>query len=161
MQIGDAEPVRSLNQANVAVTSPMDAARFEQLLRISQLSWVVEHEGRVVAFLIGMTDGADYDNGNYRWFAERLKRFVYIDRVVVSDACRGQGIGRLLYAELFGWAEQTGQLAVCAEIDIEPPNEGSLRFHHHAGFVQVGTRELESGKRVSMQLRDPTNKLPS
>ena len=38
-----------------------------------------------------------------------------------------------------------------AEMDIDPPNEHSVYFHKKSGFVEIGQRTLDSGKRVSMQ----------
>jgi predicted GNAT superfamily acetyltransferase len=94
-----------------------------------------------------------YENGNFQWFAERLRRFIYIDRVVVSSGCRNQGIGSALYAHALSWAKQAGLLSLVAEMDLDPPNIGSLNFHKNKGFVQLGTRVLDSAKTVSMQAR--------
>ena len=152
MTINDGPVVVALNDAVVAVTSPMDMGRFEQLYQRCNLKLVAEIQDEVVAFIWGMTDGVAYDNGNYQWFSDRLKRFLYIDRVVVSAACRGLGLGRQLYAQTSQQAATFGALTLCAEIDIDPPNPKSLRFHEKAGFVQMGTRLLDSGKRVSMQV---------
>ncbi len=151
--IDDGEDIIKLNTASVAVTSPMDTARFRRLLELCAITTVAETDGQVVAFLMGLTDACAYDNDNYRWFSERLKRFVYIDRVVVAQACRSHGIGRALYSHLQSWAEQADLLSIVAEIDIDPPNTVSLRFHEKAAFVQIGTRMLGSGKLVSMQMR--------
>src|SRR5579862_5914074 len=37
------------------------------------------------AFLIALAERAPADAPNYRWFAARFERFVYIDRVVVAE----------------------------------------------------------------------------
>lgn len=152
MTATDAEAVVALNQAVVKVTSAMDTARLTALGNISRLKLVTEIDGEVVAFVLAMAADQAYDNGNYQWFAARLKNFLYIDRVVVSKVWQGCGIGRLLYSHLDTWAQQAGVLSLCAEIDIDPPNPASLRFHDKAGFVPIGKRLLASGKQVSMQL---------
>ncbi|NEQ43388.1 MAG: GNAT family N-acetyltransferase [Leptolyngbya sp. SIOISBB] len=152
MTAADAAAVIALNQAVVEVTSAMGKARFAELTGLSSLKLVAETNGEVVAFVLAMSEGQAYDNGNYQWFSARLKNFLYIDRVVVSAACQGFGIGRLLYSHLNTWARQVGILSLCGEIDIEPPNPASLRFHEKAGFVPIGKRSLASGKQVSMQL---------
>ncbi|MFG0264179.1 MAG: GNAT family N-acetyltransferase [Rhodopirellula sp. JB055] len=150
--MADCEAVLELNRAVVEVTSPMDAERFRELYQFSSIRLSVVLEEKVVGFVLAMEEGCGYDNGNYAWFEERLRKFLYIDRVVVSGECRGHGAGRSLYAHLFAEAERLGLLSVCAEMDREPPNEASLRFHQEMGFVPIGTRVLESGKTVSMQL---------
>ncbi|MEO1593571.1 MAG: GNAT family N-acetyltransferase [Cyanobacteria bacterium J06632_22] len=152
MTPADGPTVVALNQAVVDVTSPMDLTRFNALYQLCDLKQVAELNGDVVAFIWGMTDHAAYDNGNYQWFAARLRRFLYIDRIVVSGHCRGMGLGRQLYAQATKQSAAIGALTICAEIDIDPPNPISLRFHEKTGFVQMGTRRLASGKRVSMQI---------
>jgi len=44
-----------------------------------------------------------------------------------------------------------GHLAL--EVNVDPPNEGSLRFHERLGFVEVGQQDTPYGIRVSMQMR--------
>ena len=70
-----------------------------------------------------------------------------------ADA-RGRGIGHQLYDELSAMALADGCEVMTAEMDIEPPNTHSLHFHRNRGFVEHGQRELDGGKRVSMQCRD-------
>lgn len=151
MSLADASATVSLNAAVVDVTSPMDVDRFAVLYELSALKLVAEVNSDVVAFVMAMTDGTAYENDNYRWFSARLRDFMYIDRVVVTDACRGLGIGRLLYSRICAASMQAGVRTLCAEINLEPPNRVSLRFHEKSGFVQIGTRVLGNGKRVSMQ----------
>lgn len=157
MTQADSRTVISLNRAVVHVTSPMDSDRFTYLNELSSKKLVAELNGDVVAFVMAIADGKAYDNGNYRWFSERLRNFIYVDRVVVSDDCRGHGIGRRLYSLVYDAALKSGVSNVCAEMDLEPPNVGSLRFHEQAGFVQIGTRDLKTGKKVSMQVRPITH----
>jgi predicted GNAT superfamily acetyltransferase len=39
------------------------------------------------------------------------------------------------------------------EVNVDPPNAGSLRFHERLGFVEVGQQDTPYGIRVSMQVR--------
>lgn len=150
--VADADQIVALNAESVALTSPMDGGRFEYLFGLSPLVTVAEADSRVVAFLIAMADGAAYESGNYQWFAERIKRFIYVDRVVVSPDCRSDGIGSALYAHTKSWAKQAGLLSMVAEMNLDPPNVGSLEFHKKRGFLQIGTRAVDSEKTVSMQM---------
>lgn len=154
MTVSDASAIVSLNQSVVSVTSPMDRKKFGNLFELSTSSPVAVLNGKCVGFLIAIERGVDYDNDNdnFSWFTSCLNDFLYIDRVVVSSECRGLGVGSLLYSHLFESARNTKQRRITAEIDVEPPNQPSLRFHEKMGFVEIGTRELASGKRVSMQV---------
>lgn len=152
MTAADAAAVVALNATVVAVTSPMDEARFAELLALSAFAEVAERDGEVLGFILPIAEGAAYANGNFAWFSERLRRFVYIDRVVVAAATRGQGLGEQLYRRLAVQARDHGALWLAAEIDSDPPNPGSLAFHQRNGFAAVGERRLDSGKAVSMQV---------
>jgi len=149
----DSAAILALNHTVVAVTSPMDDARFATLLALGMWCTVAERDGAVIGFILAMQQGAAYDNANFAWFAERLDRFVYIDRIVIGEAARGLGLGRALYDDLACTANRAGQLLLAAEIDIVPANPGSIAFHRAYGFAEIGQRTLSSGKIVSMQVK--------
>ena len=158
ISLRDAKPedipsIVTLNKEIVAVTSPMDSDRFEELWRLSSHCVVAEKDGAVIGFVLAMQKGAAYENGNYNWFSDRLNNFVYVDRIVVSKEGRGLGVGSRLYHHVAEAAKDDGCLVMSAEMDLVPPNEQSLRFHEKDGFVELGSRELESGKIVSMQIK--------
>lgn len=100
------------------------------------------------AFLIAFDQDGDYDSPNFLWFRERFTRFLYIDRVVVDAAAQGQGWGRRLYGRLMETAKALGHDRIVAEINLDPPNPGSLAFHERLGFAAVGERALSSDKVV-------------
>lgn len=151
----DHAAILALNAESVQVLSPMDAARLRHLDAQAAYHRVVEHEGEVVAFLLALREGADYDSPNYRWFAGRYARFLYVDRVVVAVAHQGRGLGAVLYEDLFAFARDSGIDRITLEFDIEPPNEASRKFHARHGFVEVGRQWLDGGrKQVSLQARE-------
>jgi predicted GNAT superfamily acetyltransferase len=149
----DEEEVLRLNEDSVFETSSMDSARFRCLFEIASRFMVAERDGRIVGFFIGLCGGVAYDSVNYQWFESRLKRFCYIDRVVVAKESRGAGIGRAFYSQLESWASDVGLSWLAAEMNLEPPNRVSLAFHANRGFRQLATQVLPSGKVVSMQVR--------
>ena len=150
----DASQVAELNEAFVAVTSPMDAQRFLQLFDLCSYCLVVDDGERLLGFVIAMRNEMPYDNGNYQWFEKRVRNMVYVDRIVLAADARGKGLGNQLYDELTTMARADGCKVMTAEMDIEPPNTHSLHFHSKRGFVEQGQRVLEGGKRVSMQWRN-------
>ncbi len=149
----DTATIVALNEAVVAVTSPMDEARFQYLLELSDFCIVAEEEGAVIGFVLAMQNGAAYENANFEWFSERLNKFVYIDRIVIGEDGRGKGLGKLLYDQVSAAAKKDGRLVMAAEMDLVPPNEGSLSFHKKNGFLALGERTYDSGKVVSMQIK--------
>lgn len=162
MLIRDATPadfadILTLNAAYVAVLSPMDRRRLEQLHRQAALHRVIEQEGQVAAFLLAMREGTDYDSPNYRWFASRYPRFLYVDRVAVAGDRQAQGAGSWLYRDVHAFARSRGVPQITCEFDIEPLNPASQRFHARQGFREVGRQTLSGAKVVSMQALDVAN----
>lgn len=149
--LGDLEHVRALNDAWVHFTSPLDADALLTLHDRAAHHRVAEWRGEVAAFLLALREGALYESPNYRWFAERYERFLYIDRVVVSAGHQRLGLGRALYEDVISVARAAGVPRVVCELDTEPPNAVSASFHNRLGFVEIGAQALPSGKRVSMQ----------
>lgn len=147
----DTDLIVSLNHQSVAVLSAMDDQRFELLREQSHVLWIAELNQKPVAFLMGFCEGSDYDSVNYQWFNQRYDSFVYIDRVVVGEEARGSGIGSAFYAQLEQWAQKNQKSYLVAEVDMIPPNPGSLNFHDRQGFKQVGEQVYgEPEKKVAM-----------
>jgi len=148
----DLETLLALNLESEAVLSPLDPLRLKALIDQAWHHRVACRDGNVQAFLIALRPGADYDSPNYRWFAARYDDFVYVDRVVVSTAARQARLASLLYQDLIQRARDRARARVTCEIDIEPPNPASFRFHRKFGFSEVGTQLVAGGKkRVSLQ----------
>ena len=149
----DAARLLELNAESVHFLSPLDAKRLADLLAMAAFCVVTDDPAQagVDGFLLTLREGTDYDSPNYRWFAARYPRFLYVDRIVISATAQGLGRGRALYQHLFAVARRTGVDAVTAEFDIDPPNEPSRRLHAAFGFREVGRQVLPSGKSVSLQ----------
>jgi predicted GNAT superfamily acetyltransferase len=148
----DHETILAMNQESVHFLSPLTIEKLRWLHEESEFSSVVEIDGQVGAFLIAFREGSSYDSPNYTWFAGRYEKFLYIDRVVVFIKHQGKGLGTLLYKDAFQRAALMKIPVITAEIDIEPPNPGSLKFHKEFGFSEVGTQAVCDGKKqVSLQ----------
>jgi uncharacterized protein len=103
---------------------------------------------------MGFCEVSNYDSINYQRFNQRYDSFVYIDRVVVGAEARGCGIGSALDKRLDQWAQQHNKEYLTAEVDIIPPNPGSLNFHNRQGFKQIGEQEYGNPeKKVSLMIK--------
>lgn len=147
----DFAAILRLNDEWVHFTSPLDDASIARLHAQSAYHRVLEIDGEVVAFLLALAQGEEYESPNYRWFAERDNDFLYIDRVIVDGSQQGRGLASALYDDVIAFARESGFARVVCELDIDPPNEASRRFHDARGFIEVGTQTLPSGKRVSLR----------
>jgi uncharacterized protein len=148
----DFDAIVRLNLESEHFMSRMTRERLDELATQCEYLRVAEVGGVVAAFLIGFAPGSAYTSENFRWFAERYRSFLYIDRIAVAGAHRGQGLGRRLYEDFFAFARAHGFERVVCEFDVEPPNPVSARFHARFGFRKVGLRAVSyADKRVSMQ----------
>ena len=149
----DYDRVLELNEESVHFLSPLTKERLEYIINQSELLNVVEVDGIVEAFVLTVREGQKYDSVNYRWFADQYDEFLYIDRVVVSVKMHRKGLGRSLYESVLDHAKETSVPYVAAEIDINPPNPGSLIYHEKFGFKEVGKQSVYDGKKVvSLQI---------
>ena len=144
--------ILQLNAESEHFLSPLTQPRLAELHALAAYHRVVVLDGAVLAFLLAFREGVAYDSPNYVWFAAREKRFLYVDRIVVSLAHQGNRYGALLYTDLFAFARASGAGRVVCEFDLHPPNELSRRFHARFGFREVGTQWVAGDtKQVSLQ----------
>ena len=143
----------ALNETFERFLSPLTLLRLGELHRQAALHAVVEYETRVIAFLLGFRENTLYDSVNYQWFERRHARFLYVDRVVVDGAVEARGAGTLLYEHVFELARSAGVPSVACEIDVDPPNPVSQRFHAKFHFLEVGRQMVAGGRKmVSLQM---------
>lgn len=110
---------------------------------------------KMLGFLLVLTKGQPYASLNYAWFCDRFDDFAYVDRIVVGEDSREQGLARALYESLFVEARAAGLTKVCCEVNLEPPNPNSLAFHQYLGFFEVGQQETDGGsKNVCLLVKD-------
>jgi phosphinothricin acetyltransferase len=99
------------------------------------LPWLVaERGGRVLGYA--------YAN---QFRPRRAYRFCVEDSIYLDPAARGQGVGRLLLAELIGRCQRLGirqMLAVIGDAD----NKGSISVHKSCGFEHSGVFEAAGWK---------------
>jgi predicted GNAT superfamily acetyltransferase len=151
---GDLGAVHALNQAAVPHVNSLTPEALAELIGQSRFCRVAEVGGAIAAFLLALGPEADYASPNFLWFRERYPRFAYVDRVVVAEQARGRGLGRLLYEALETFARRRAPRLTC-EVNLHPPNPGSLAFHRRLGFRQVGIQDTEGGtKTVALLVKE-------
>lgn len=142
--------VHALNERHATELSSLSEARLIELVGRAFFARAVDERA---GFLIAFDQDADYGSPNFRWFQARLPRFVYVDRVVVSAAHRGQGLAKRLYEDLFARAAARGHAAVVCEVNTVPPNPASDAFHAAMGFGAVGEARIHDGAKTVRYLQ--------
>ena len=158
------EPViRSLVAADYAAVLDLNnnAVPAVNHLDLGDLTWfsgqaeafvgIYDDDNRLGGFLILLEGPAcSYPSENYCWFSNQVDgAFLNVDRVVVEPSAQGRGYGQALYR----WAralDATHWPLICAEVNLVPRKDVSLRFHSGFGFTEIGQRHHSNGKQLSM-----------
>lgn len=140
----DHDTIIELNQNALEGVGPLDHESLALLVKQAEQALVLDADGDVAGFVITLPTGAVYDSSRYAWFEERLADYVYLDRIVVADTHRRQGVASRLYDAV------EDELPVALE--VYDTNASSLAFHRRRGYEPVG--ELEhAGKTNLMMLK--------
>lgn len=137
--------VLAINNEHAKETSELDLPK---LRAMAGRAFLARAAADGAGFVITFDETSNYDSPNFLWFRDRLERFVYVDRIVVSPAARGRGLARALYGEVFTAALSSGRDRVVCEVNRVPPNPGSDAFHAALGFTETGQGSPAPGKVV-------------
>ena len=135
-----------INQEALPAVSSVTLKDMEHFLSIVDYFRTLQLDDIIVGFLIALTPGKDYHSPNYKWFEKKFDSFMYVDRIVIDFAYQSNGFGWAFYNNLREFTEDRSPRITC-EVNLRPPNEGSIIFHEKYGFRQIGTQETEGGKK--------------
>lgn len=150
MTLDDLNVVHAINEENVPAVGQETFEDLRAIFDVCSINLVAEIDGRVRGFCMVMPPGTDYSSPNYLYFCERHADFVYLDRVAITADAQGRGIGPMLYREV---ERRSTAPWFALEVNVKPPNEGSMRFHVREGFVEVDRLETRPGKIVSLMMK--------
>lgn len=141
---GDYGELVTLNNLAVPHVNMLTPEEFKWLASQRGVLRVVEDGHGIAGFVLCLPMGVEYRSDNYKWFSERYKDFLYLDRVVVAERMRRRGVGRAMYSDLEKIAQgRWGSIAL--EVNLRPPNPVSIAFHEEMGYRPVGVREYNEG----------------
>jgi len=141
-----------LNEGEVPHVTSIGEKDWLHFLEIASEFVVVEHEGKIIGFMVSLREGVDYKSLNYNFFINHFKKFEYVDRIVISKEYQGNGFGRKLYEYLI---EQNETPILCCEVNSKPANPDSYAFHERMGFHEKSKMITEAGEKVvSLMVRN-------
>ena len=147
----DHPAVLEVNGAAMPGVTPIDETELRYLGSAAALFLVAELNGDVVGYLLAFSPEDDIDGEEFHWFREHVPTSLYVDQVAVHARYRRRGIGRALYDEVLAAARRGGFACLTCEINLAPPNPGSLAFHRAFGFREIGRMTVTDGRHVSLQ----------
>ena len=132
LNVKEIELLYEINQQNIPELGSLDSAdHLESLMKISLKTIVL------------------------KYFNNKYDKFIYVDRVVVASDFTAKGGGTLMYQDVFNFAKKN-KLTVCCEVNEEPVNEVSLKFHKKLGFIKV-SEKVYAKKKVAFLEKPPIN----
>ena len=148
MTHSDFDSIVHLNQNALDGVGPLDNESLSLLVKMADQALVVDHgDGDIAGFVITVPPGAEYDSSRYRWFEDKLSDdYVYLDRIVVSEDHRREGVASKLYEEI--------EADLPIALEVYETNDVSLAFHESRGFEEVGSLD-HNGKTNLMLVREP------
>lgn len=139
----DLPAITELNNASVPAVPAMTEDALGVVLAASTFGFAAADEDDVIGFIIGFATGTDYASPNYRYFERRGTDHLYVDRIVVAESARGMRVGQALYERVVELAVAGSRAEVTCEVNLDPPNPGSLAFHGRMGFREVGRQRTD------------------
>jgi len=150
----DLNAVLALNNAAGRSILALDTAQLRFFYETAEHFRVAEIDDHLAGFLIALREGSTYSSPNYRWFVDHYPQFVYIDRIVIANAYRRHGLGRVFYCDVHSYAEVRVPLLAC-EVFLEPRDDVVVLFHGTYGFQEVNQQRMgKDGPKVSLLARD-------
>jgi predicted GNAT superfamily acetyltransferase len=156
LQAADHAAVLRINDASVPAVARLDEHELQRLAAIGELHRVaVDDQGIVLGYMLAFASDEPYDGSEFRHFNARLSQpFLYVDQIAIAASGQRQGIGLALYESLAGEARARHSTLMCCEVNVIPPNPGSMAFHLRLGFRQYDALAVEDGRSVVLLARD-------
>ena len=141
--------ILKLNQKSLPAVSSIDLNRLVYFQKISPYFKIICKKSDSIGFLIGLNPGADYSSENYIWVNQKYHSFVYVDRIVIDEKHRNEGVGSFFYDHLKTSFRGKVENIIC-EVNLIPKNKESMNFHKKYGFKEIRQKNTEnSRKRVA------------
>ena len=153
LQTNDVPAMWRINEEGLPGVGKVSEEALANLLSLAAMPLGAYESDALVGFVLCLLPGTQYASPNYGWFNSHYDQFLYVDRIAVSTTHRDRQVGTQLYARVIEHAERY-TWPIAAEVSLEPPNPGSMRFHDRHGFTEVGKLTHEK-QVVTMLMRQP------
>lgn len=147
----DAAALLQVNAGSRPHVAALDSAELARLRQLGARVLIADRAGEVAGYLLAFLDSAPYDGEEFRYCQRHLAPpFLYIDQVAVAPSFRRRGVARSLYEAIAAHAQVPASTRLCCEVNIDPPNPGSLDFHERMGFERLAELRVADGRIVAL-----------
>ena len=131
-----------------------EAAGLGRLIELGTCLVAADEAGTPLGFITLIEPGTlAYPSENLRWLerwmAEHDTTMLYVDRIAVAEAARGQRTGQRLYEAAFALTQERARAWLTCEVNTLPDNPGSHRFHDRLGFARIGQTQYSADYAVA------------
>ncbi|MGI8420200.1 MAG: GNAT family N-acetyltransferase [Candidatus Levyibacteriota bacterium] len=98
----------------------------------SGVCFVAEIDSKIVGYLVGGL----MEPHSYRTITKQTE----LENILVTEECRGHGIGEKLFEVFIGWSKQHGAERI--KVSTSAENDGAIKFYKKVGFIPYSA-ELE------------------
>lgn len=143
-QPSDLPALYAINQASTPGVGHEDEAEgLGALIGMGTCLVAADDAGKPLGFINLVEPGTlAYPSDNLRWIEDWMARegasAHYVDRIAIAPKARGGRLGEALYRAAFEAA--AGRDWLTCEVNTDPDNPGSHRFHQRLGFERIGER---------------------
>ena len=141
----DLEFIFECNQLNKPQVGNLTLDKLKLLVKNSHYLKVAFYNGNPAGFLLCLIEDKNYDSPNYQWVSKKYSNFIYIDRISIMRQFQNMKISTAFYLDLITFSCLNNFSSIICEVNIQPPNPGSLRFHKRFDFLECGSQFTEQG----------------
>ncbi|MBB6092466.1 hypothetical protein HNQ60_001344 [Povalibacter uvarum] len=150
----DFDSILGINAAAAPNVALLDRAELLRLTSMSGVFVVAETRAGIVGYVLAMNSSANYDGEEFQHFRASLARpFLYIDQVAISLDARRSSVASDLYAHVEDLCGSRDVRMLCCEVNVDPPNPVSMRFHEKRGFSRFGELDTSDGRCVALLVK--------
>lgn len=148
----DLPALAAINAECVPNVSAEDEESLGRLIEMGTCLVAVDQADTPLGFINLIEPGEmAYPSDNLRWLENWMAEgntpdMIYVDRIAIGESARNKGLGAQLYSYVFD--QFAHRRMVSCEINDDPPNPGSRRFHERLGFWPVGGVRYRPGYAV-------------
>lgn len=148
-----------LNEKNVPNVGTQSLDGFISLVKNSDFNECVLFKNKVVGFVICFQDNEltklymnEIKHKNFKEISNRVKNFLYVDRIAIDAQYRNIKLGSFLYKNVYRFAKHNLIEHLTAEINLLPSvNKVSFNFHESFGFENITNVKYSEDYEVSLQ----------
>jgi predicted GNAT superfamily acetyltransferase len=149
-RIDDFPAIYSINGQSLPAVALLAPGDLDRVTASATVVWVAVVDEVVSGYLLGYAANASCEGEEFAWFRSESHDFLYVDQIAVASPSRRQGIGAALYDAVEALAGRERLSSLVCEVNVLPPNPGSLAFHLRRGFVEADRIQTRDGRRVAL-----------